>query len=38
MTVRILTPGAKQGKTVEDPGLPPPNIASNCCADLGTAE
>ena len=40
MTVRILTPGATQGKvaTVEDPGSPPPNIASNCCADLGTAE
>ncbi len=40
MTVRILTPGAKQGKvaTAEDPRSSPPNIASNRRVDLGTAE
>ena len=40
MTVRILTPGAKQGKvaTAEDPGSWSPNIASNRRVDLGTAE
>src|SRR5438094_7015791 len=37
MTVRILTPGAKQGKvaTAEDPGSWSPNIASNRRVDLG---
>ena len=40
MTVRILTPGAKQGKvaTAEDPGSSSPNIASDRRVDLGTAE
>jgi hypothetical protein len=40
MTVRILTPGAKQGKvaTAEDPRSSPPNIASNRRVDLGAAE
>jgi 3D (Asp-Asp-Asp) domain-containing protein len=40
MTVRILMPGAKQGKvaTAEDPRSSPPNIASNRRVDLGTAE
>ena len=40
MTVRILTPGAKQGQvaTAEDPGSSPPNIASNRRVDLGMAQ
>src|SRR6266571_5870440 len=40
MTVRILTPGAKQAKvaSAEDPGSSPPNIASDRRVDLGTAE
>ena len=40
MTVRILTPGAKQGKvaTAEDSRSSPPNIASNRRVDLGAAE
>src|SRR5947199_1038265 len=40
MTVRILTPGAKQGKvaTAEDPESSPPNIASDRRVDFGTAE
>jgi hypothetical protein len=40
MTVRILTPGAKQGKvaTAEDPRSSPPNIASNRRVDLGAVE
>jgi 3D (Asp-Asp-Asp) domain-containing protein len=40
MTVRILTPGVKQGKvaTEEGPGSSPPNIASDRRVDFGTAE
>jgi len=40
MTVRILTPGAKQAKvaSTEDPGSSPPNIASERRVDLATAE
>src|SRR5438034_10919563 len=40
MTVRILTPGAKQTKvaSAEDPGSSPPNIASDRRVDLGPAE
>ena len=40
MTVRILTPGAKQGKvaTAEDPRSSPPNIASNRRVDFGAAD
>jgi 3D (Asp-Asp-Asp) domain-containing protein len=40
MTVRILTPGAKQDKvaTAEAPGSPPANAASNGRIDLGTTD
>jgi 3D (Asp-Asp-Asp) domain-containing protein len=40
MTVRILTPGAKQARvaSAEDPGSSSPNIASDRRVDLGTAE
>jgi 3D (Asp-Asp-Asp) domain-containing protein len=40
MTVRILTPSAKQAKvaSAEDPVSSPPNIASDRRVDLGTAE